>query len=488
MTADAGAAGRRMAFNALARAVTEVLVKVASLVLFAALARTLGETPLGQFAFALAITQLVWAFAGLGLDRMTVRDIARDHDAVHRLFYDALAIKITAAVATFGVVIAVLAVVGWDERVILLVAILGFDLCLGFASASAQAVFQAHERLGAFFVVAVPAGFLNAALGLTALALGGGIVAVALASVAAHVVGTAFAIVLMYRRFGGPAVRVRPRTWPGLIRAAVPFGVQEMLGQLIFRFDTLLLGIIASAAVLGQYSAAYRMLEATLFLAWSVGSSVLPQYSYLPRRADAGGGASLESAFEGSLKLVLLAMAPIATTLLVCAASIVDAVYGDEFAESVPVLRILAVAIVVFGVGHLAGLLVLVRRPGRVTIAYNAAIAVLNVALCAVLIPLYEGRGAAVATLAAEALLAGAGLVLAARAVGWPRLRGFALSPLLGAAAMAAGMAPLADQLWLALPLGAVLYAAVVLALERRALKEQIAALRRPAPGQSATP
>jgi O-antigen/teichoic acid export membrane protein len=158
---------------------------------------------------------------------------------------------------------------------------------------------------------------------------------------------------------------------------------------------------------------------------------------------------------------------------------VVDAVYGlPEFAGTVPVLRWLAFAIVVYSLGHLAGILVLVRRPGRVTVIATAVVAVFNVALNAVLIPAYSAEGAAAATLVTEALLAVIVLFLARPVAGWPHWSRAGAGAVLAGVAMGAAMWGVRDDLLLALPLGAVAYLAVLGLFEARSLSGDLAAVR----------
>ena len=473
----------RIARNGALSATAEILSKIASLVLFALLAREFGQAALGDYVFAMAIASLIWSLTGFGLDRMTMRDVARDPTAMRRLVVPLAAIKVIASLAATAAVAGVLALAGRSAQTVALVAILGANTALGLGAATVQAVFAANERMEHVFLTKVPWAFAASLSGIAVLLAGGGIVAVALVSsgvVAA--VGAVWAALLMVRLYGRPDARLRMRTWPGLLRLALPFGLQEMLGQVIFRFDTVLLGAIAASAVVGDYGAAYRMLEATLFIAWSVGYAVMPMYSYL--RDDR----NLTLVYEGSLKLALALMVPIAVTFAVCARAIVDLVYGlPEFEGAVSVLRLLAVAVAVYSIGHLAGILVLVRRPGRYTVAATAVVALFNVVACAVLIPWLGANGAAIATLASESLLALAGVALAVRVVGLPRFVWVAGSPLLAAASMAAAMWPLRDRLELALPAGALAYLAVLAALEARRARSDLAVYRSIG-GRSAAP
>jgi O-antigen/teichoic acid export membrane protein len=459
-----------VARNTTLTASAEVLGKLCALAFFVLIARKLGDATLGDYVFALALSSLIWSFAGFGLDRMATRDIARDLGAAERLVFPIAIVKVVACLALTALSAVVVALLGQSDQRVALVLLVGVSIALTLAAATAQAVFTAHERMEFVFLTRVPSAIVAAAAGIAVLLLGGGIVtACAVSLVGVGALTTIWTFLLLSRHIGTPRTERPTREWASLVRAAVPFGLQEMLGQVIFRFDTVLLALVATSAVVGAYGAAFRLLEATLFLPWSIGYAVLPMYSYMERRGD-----DLNRVYEGSLKLVLVVTAPIAAIFLVCAGPIVELLYGDEqFDETVSLLRILAPAVVVYGIGHLAGMLVLVRRPGRVTVRAAAAVAAVNIALCAFAIPWLGAEGAAISTLVAELLLAALGLALV-RPVVSPRLGWVFLSPLLAACAMGLAMTAVADTLYLAVPLGLLVYGVVLVALEAGRLRDDI--------------
>jgi O-antigen/teichoic acid export membrane protein len=468
-------AAARLLRNGALTASADVLSKLASLAFFALVARRLGGSTLGDYVFAMALTSLLWSFGGFGLDRMAMRDISRDPAAMRRLTVPVATLRATATLVMTAACVGALALAGRDGTGLALVAIMGAGTAITLAASTAQTAFAAFERMELVFATKVPWTFASALTGAAIVLAGGGIVlATAASAIGVGLCATVYCAVLLSRRFGAPSPWPRVRTWPRLLRTAVPFGFQEMLGQVIFRFDTVLLALLAASAVVGAYGAAFRMLEATLFLVWSIGFAVMPMYSYV----QAHGG-HLARIYEGSLKLALIVMAPIAAVLLVCAEPIVDLIYGlPQYADSVTVLRLLAPAIAIYGVGHLAGMLVLVRRRGRVTIAMTGTVAAFNVAACLVLIPWLHAEGAAIATLASEALLAGLALTLAHRAAPDARLGWALATPVIAAAVMGAAMLPVASTLWIALPVGGVVYAAALLALEHRRLARDLKLFR----------
>ena len=117
----------RAARNTFARAVGELLAKLASLAFFAVLARDLGQTGVGVFVFALAWAEISMLLASLGLDRALIRWIARDRSHAANLFADSASIKALLAVPIALVSFALVNVLalGVDTRLAIYVLTLG---------------------------------------------------------------------------------------------------------------------------------------------------------------------------------------------------------------------------------------------------------------------------------------------------------------------------------------------------------------------------
>jgi O-antigen/teichoic acid export membrane protein len=456
---------RRVVHNTMLRALAEVVGKLASLALFALVARALGAQTLGDYVFALSVGQLIWAAGGFGLDQMALRDIARARvAAIQRLFLDVIRFKLFFGLVALALAVGVLAAIGYPGHVIALVAILGITALLLLLTETAQTVFQAYERMEYYLMAYVPHKVFTALFGITVLAAGAGIVAVALGALVAATIALLVALTLLYRFFTKPKLRGGSRAWASLARSSAPFGIQEIAGIVRYRADVVLLSLLTSSTIVGVYGAAYRLIEATFFLAVSIGQSVLPMFSYLDRRSTP----TLDRTLEGSLKLITVVMTPVAVTFLVGAKPVVDLIFGlPQYDDAVPLLRLLALIALLYSLANLLSTFILIHAPRRVTIAVFVAAAVLNVLLCLVLIPLLGAEGAAVATLVSELFLVLAGLALASRIVARPRLLAVGGGSAAAGLAMA-GMVSLFGESWLALLLGLIMYVAVLLLFEAR--------------------
>lgn len=482
MVETAGVAPKRrtLVVNAALRAFTEIAGKVASIVLFAVIARKLGEVPLGEYVFALSLTQIIWVVGDFGTGRYVLQETAKDHNFIRGVFYDAVAQKVVVAGGLTLVAFAISAgVAGFDNRTWLL-ALVGASMVCDLVAAVPLSIFIAREQMRFYTYAAIPNKYLQAAIGIVVLLMGGGIVAVGAAALVSSAAALVISFWLAYRHYPSPLARLRPRTWLGLMRRSGLFGAQDVLAQAVMRIDTVLLSILAAGAAVGWYGASYRLIDATLFITWSIVVSATPMYTYLSDTTTP----TLREIYGDSVRLVLAMIVPISVTLLVLARPIVDVAYGlHDFEPSVVTLQILALSPIFYAISNQAAALALARTNARpMVIAFGAALT-LNVLVNLVLIPIWSYKAAAAVTTGTELVLA-LWCTIATRGLvaglPWPRLLA---APVAGAMAMAAAMIATGQSLWLSLPVGGILYVLVSIGIEVKLLGGTIPLPRRGRPG-----
>jgi O-antigen/teichoic acid export membrane protein len=461
---------KRVARNTALRAAAEILGKFATLVLTIVLIAKLGIDASGQFAVALAISQLYWPIAGFGLDRLMLREVAIDPTQTAVMVPRLNAFKLLVGLLCIAVGTLYVSIdQGWGT-VSQLTLILGFSLVATLIGATAQNVFMAHERMEDYFIAALPVKVFSAIIGIAVLLLGGGLLAVGLSSVIAAIAGIGIGWWILSSRYHqAPATLDRhPRTWVPMLRTAGPWGVQEVLGQITFRFGIIVLFSSAGETVTGEYRSAYQLLEATLFLPWSIATSVLPIISRSTRGQSTGDEPALEVITRSAIELVLALMLPIAVILAFCAHPVLDAIYPASALPAASYLPLLAAGSVIYGIGHIAGIVALSHLPGRRTIEVMALTAAFAVVAVLILVPAHAGQGAAVAALATESVLTLLSLRLAFKAAGPHILLALISTSTVAGLAMAAAVYPFRDQLIPAVLVGGSVYAVVLLALEYR--------------------
>jgi O-antigen/teichoic acid export membrane protein len=352
--------------------------------------------------------------------------------------------------------------------------VVGIGSALEVLSKSWFSVFQAYERLDLISASLVLQRGLTAVAGVAVLLLGGGVVAAA-----AAYAGGALAVVLAAewwaRRLGVRRAPVDRAGWLPLVRRGIPIGLIGLLLTLLLRVDITMLSFLSDAATVGEYSAAYRLVEATQFLGWAFAGAMLP---WLAR-----GSVELGRGYAIALKALNALLAPIGLAFVLFAAPLVQLLYGSRFDGAIVPLRLLGALTLLFGINAFASTVLIARdRPGAYT-RVVAPMVVVNIALNAALIPSRGADGAAFAATVTSALLALLALWQAHVVVGRVDLVGAFAGPALGCCAMAAAV--LATGLpWVAeAVLGGLAYAVVLAAFEWTARRDDTLVLLSALPG-----
>jgi len=463
MTTAGRRAGERAVKNVAIRAGGEIAGKLASLVVFTVLAHETGPAQVGVYVFALAWGEVTTGPLGLGIDRYLLRRVARDRDSVDALFFNALALKLTRGLVVLALTVVVALVVSWSGEKRAAVCLLTAGMLADMLARSHMSVFNAFERGDLVALAIVVQRWVAAGLGLAFLLAGYGVVAVSAAFLVGAVARLAVSFWLLGRRMHMPAFEFPRAARKELRSKSLPFTAQDVFGLVIARADILLLSALATATAVGLYGSAYRLLDATMFIAVALTGAFSAMFTYLGDDTTP----TLRSMFERANKLALLALLPVAAALAVLAEPICRLLFGADLAGAAVPLRFLAGVVAMYGVAGLCSSLVMSRVDPRSMLPIVAASAVVNLGLNLALLPSLGGKGAAITMLASEAVFLVPTVILASRAVGavdWPAI---AAAPFVATGAMALVMLALHDWLLIALAAGGVVFLAVYAAAER---------------------
>jgi len=181
--------------------------------------------------------------------------------------------------------------------------------------------------------------------------------------------------------------------------------------------DRLFLYVFATTTVVGLYEAAYRVIQPFYTISAVVGDAL-----YLPL-AKSYGGPELQLVFRRYVDLMCFATVPLGVFLLLFAPTVIEILYGPTYADATPYLAILgwvitfgytsAVAVVPFSAWNRP------REFGNATGLGGAFNLIFNV----LLIPPFQGLGAAWATVLAKVVVTIAGIRYFRRATDYPLVR-----------------------------------------------------------------
>jgi len=456
--------------NAVFRAIADVGSKLATAVLALLVARKAGASEFGVFSFAISFGGIAVTLGQFGQEVVLIREVARDRRRLERYYSDVLSSKLLLSVPVLLGALAVAGLAGMQEHTLLVVALMGFGFVFDYVIGVPFAVFQAYERVGLIPIVLVTQRWITTALAAVALFSGRGVVAVAAIYCTGSLLAALFAGQLMFRKVARPRLHVHVRGALSVTREAVPIGLGLVAYVVLSRVDMTMLEMYKSSAEVGQYAAAYRLLETTAFVTWSVNTAVLPTMSRLSPTSEPTVG----FVYARALKLVLAITVPLAAGAAVLAGPIIALLYGAEYHRAAEALLILAPTITLFPASSLSCQLFYAQDARRVVAFTYAAVLAQNVVWNLIMIPRYSLYGAAGGTSLSEILVASTLMVLSRGLHGRLHVIRIVAGPLLGSAAAAAVMAALSGSLALAMPLGVASYLLVLLGFERVAFPEDL--------------
>jgi PST family polysaccharide transporter len=146
-------------------------------------------------------------------------------------------------------------------------------------------------------------------------------------------------------------------------RSFMQFGASvtgvDVIAQITDNLDYVIVGRLFGLVPLSIYTLAYRLPEMLLIgNLWVMGGVVFPAFSSVQDRPN-----ELRRGFLASVHFELIAV-PICLGLLIAADPIVRVVFGEQWLDAIPMLRVLAVYAWVYSIGyHVGGFYKAIGRP-----------------------------------------------------------------------------------------------------------------------------
>jgi O-antigen/teichoic acid export membrane protein len=206
---------------------------------------------------------------------------------------------------------------------------------------------------------------------------------------------------------------VRPArrcAWKSWLLEAGPLGFGDVIRSLTWQLDTLLLGLLQPAAVVGIYSVAYRPLGPLNYVPRAILSAQFPQFTRL-----ASDPPALQQAAMRSARVLTFVSVPIAVAVFVFAEPLVVLIGGPEYLEAARPLRLLIwITVLSFVTMHFRYVLAAVAKE-RAYAALVTAVFVVELVVELALIPSQGYMGACAGSLAGESMFVAAGYFVCRR-------------------------------------------------------------------------
>ena len=194
-----------------------------------------------------------------------------------------------------------------------------------------------------------------------------------------------------------------------ILKASLPLGLMFFFSQINFKADTILISLLELPSTIGLtnvesvaiYSLPYKIFEVALVLPTFYMNAIYPIFV---KKLQAGQN-QLGTTFKKSLGYMLVLGLAVSGTLYVTSPLVVKILGGQEFTQSVEILKILSVGLFIFFLTQPISYLIVTLDKQRYLPAIYLVGAMFNVAANLVLIPKFSFYAAAYITWASEGLI-----------------------------------------------------------------------------------
>jgi O-antigen/teichoic acid export membrane protein len=375
---------------------------VAAAALSIVLGRTIGPTGTGRFALLVTLSGLTAMVVSLGLSAGITYEVSRRRWSVRGAFRTSYAAGLAMGLLGFAAGLAVFlalhhSVFHGIKASLAVVALASLPPVIAYQFA--DSILLARERYEGYagLELSHSATLLVIGAGLAgAFGLSGAVVGLP----AAALVGAVAGVVLLLPE----ARRDTAADEPGLLRRALRFGLQSwganLLQQINYRFDLLILAAYASAHDVGVYSVALTVTTIAWILPQALQTVLFPRIASLDEAATAGEitADESESALAKGVRHGVLLVVPTLAIMSLLLLVAVPLLYGPKFHDTIWLGFILLPGTLLLGVAKILGSVITGRGYPRYALYGSGASAALALALYLGLIPPFHAWGAAVAS------------------------------------------------------------------------------------------
>jgi len=356
-------------------------------------ARMLGATEYGKFAFALAFVGLFSIIYDFGISMMIVREFSREPE---QDFSSIISLRIILGLVAYAVMIIGSLIVTEDVTIRKIMFVLGlFCLIESFATIF-YGYFQAKQKMeyqtyaetfqtilalivGFFILFRMPSG-QNLSYG--------------------YFVSSAIALAVLLWFFNRKIFRLNigrdKAVWRKFLLISWPMALTGLFGTICTSMDSIMMGHWNFITETGWYNAAYKLVIVAMLPAGLISGSFFPVLSRFFKESKD----KLQSLYDYHEKIMISLAIPLVVWSVFFAPRIIYMFYGSSFFPSVLAFQLLMVMVGFYFISRPLNDVLLASNQQKKVFLANFVGAMVNIILNLVLIPRYSLYGAAVSTIA----------------------------------------------------------------------------------------
>lgn len=240
------------------------------------LARNLGVTDFGLYSVALAYYSIVLSIADFGFNRFLIREVATDHKNMHKFLLNTCFLRVLITSVLFAIFAASLYIMDPDKLRVSLTLLAVLVAVPQSLSLTIDAIFISLQKLEFSALAMLFLNISTALWGVFLVSRGLGPTG-AVAAFASGQILYLFLLLFLGAVEKIPLIsEINISVFKEIAKGSLPYGILAVLGLLYFRIDLLFLTYIKGNYDGGIYAAAYKFLEAIIFIPSALGTALFP--------------------------------------------------------------------------------------------------------------------------------------------------------------------------------------------------------------------
>lgn len=257
--------------------IANIIVKAIALFYNVFLARVLGVENFGLYTLALSYFVLLAAVSDFGIARFLIREGAKNRKNINLFFSTVLTLRVFLTVTVFVIFTIGLYLFDPSESRVLLILLALLALMPQSIGVTFDNVFISLQKIKISAIGVVITSISTTSAGIFLILSGYGVTSAIMALLFGEMVHAVFLMLLFAKEKGLVESYIfQLRLAKEVLKNSLPFGLLSILGLVYFRVDTLLLSYISGSYDTGIYAAAYKFLEALVFVPSSLAVVVFP--------------------------------------------------------------------------------------------------------------------------------------------------------------------------------------------------------------------
>lgn len=412
---------RKIGYNFIISFMGKILGTILSLFIIAFITRALGKSGFGEYSIIFAFLYFFGVAADFGLYVFLIREVSKKKSCEERVLSDVFTLRFFLALGTLALAPLVSFLFPYSLTVKLGILIGALGYLFMSLSQVLVAIFQKKLKMWAVSFSEILGRFIQFFLIFLFIRKDLGIISFICAFVAGSFITFIFNFI-----FANKLVKINPvinvNNWKNILIKSWPYALSIILTIIYFKIDTILLSVLKNPRDVGIYSAAYKILEATIVFPAILTGLFLPLLAASLKKQDV-----FKKIAEKSAQYLIIFGFGVSFGGFILAAPIIQVVAGSGFTESAQVLKILffAIAIIFMG-GYFGHLIIALGVQKKMNKAYFLCV-FLNVIGNLLFIPKYSYIGAAYITLFTEILVLVFAAIIVYKKINWfPNIKNLA--------------------------------------------------------------